>query len=241
MNRLIRSRMKPRQVGKHVVGTFKVQIQQFLQCALTMEVADERRRAETLSTLVNNSSEATGSTQMRASERARERRTYLFLVRRRRLARHNCHCRRIIWETRKRERKWLATRDGARYTGAEAATQQWSWGCDFGLQYVCFGKEILIISLCWQRSISAHLLRLAKLHQPGVPPHLIPTIQETHNAIRRTSNSAKKLTNQQPAQGGGGLGERGAGWVGIVWRGVWRRRRRPTWTDGRTDWPLAFR
>lgn len=66
-NRLIRSRMKPRQVGKHVVGTFKVQIQQFLQCALTMEVADERRRAETLSTLVNNSSEAMGSTQMRAS------------------------------------------------------------------------------------------------------------------------------------------------------------------------------
>lgn len=77
-NRLIRSRMKPRQVGKHVVGTFKVQIQQFLQCALTMEVADERRRAETLSTLVNNSSEAMGSTQMRASERARERRTSLF-------------------------------------------------------------------------------------------------------------------------------------------------------------------
>lgn len=200
-NRLIRSHMKPRQVGKHVVGTFKVQIQQFLQCALTMEVADERRRAETLSTLVNNSSEAMGSTQMRACVRARERRTSLLWSARRWLARHDCHYRRIIWETWKCEGKWPATRDGASAVrglrGGDAAVIM---GCDFGLQYVCFGKEILIISLCWQRSISAHLLRLAKLHQPGVPPHLIPTIQETHNAIRRrSSNSARKLTNQQPA------------------------------------------
>lgn len=187
MNRLIRSHMKPRQVGKHVVGTFKVQIQQFLQCALTMEVTDERRRAETLSKLVNNSSEAMGSTQMRACTWTPD---LFILVRRRWLARHNCRYRRIIWETWKCERKWLATREGTRQRlrGDDAAVIM---GCDFGLQYVCFGKEILIISLCWQRSISAHLLRLAKLHQPGVPPHLIPTIQETNNAIRRTSNSAK--------------------------------------------------
>lgn len=133
MNRLIRSHMKPRQVGKHVVETFKVQIQQFLQCALTIEVTDERRRAETLSKLVNNSSEAMGSTLMRACTWTPD---LFILVRRRWLARHNCHYHRIIWET----WKWLATSEGTRHRlqGDHAAVIM---GCDFGCNMFVLEKK----------------------------------------------------------------------------------------------------
>lgn len=137
MNRLIWSHMKPRQVGKHVVETFKVQIQQFLQCALTIEVRDERRRAETLSKLVNNSSEATGSTLMRACTWTPDP---FILVRRRRLARHNCHYRRIIWETWKCKRKWLATSEGTR-DGTPRRRRSSDYGMWFRVAICLFWKR----------------------------------------------------------------------------------------------------
>lgn len=75
---------------------------------------------------------------------------------------------------------------------------------------------MLIISLFWQCSISAHLFHLASLHRPGVPHRSILMIQQTETfsdtqaTVIKVTKSAASLRGGESVcvcGGGGGAGE----------------------------------
>lgn len=94
---------------------------------------------------------------------------------------------------------WQQLREYSRHT--QGTIQQWLQYV-ISLQYVCFGKEMLIISLSWQCSISAHLFHLAPVHQPGVPHFFVPMIQQTKTLSDAPATVLKVTQSAASIRGG---------------------------------------